>query len=45
MPVAAAVENTLLSYVNNGDGPIPNEIKLYSKEIDSERLNSASNAS
>ena len=37
MLVAAAVENTLLSYVNNS-GHIPNEIKLYSKEIDIERL-------
>ena len=38
MPIAAAIENTLLSSANIADGNVPDEIKLYSKEIDIERL-------
>ena len=40
MPVAAALERTLLQACNNRDSilDIPEEIKLYSKEIDVERL-------
>ena len=38
MPVAAAIENTLLNSANSGDGHISEEVKLYSKEIDIERL-------
>lgn len=36
MPIAAAIEKTLLNSANNGD--IPEEVKLYSKEIDIKRL-------
>ena len=36
--IAAAIENTLLCSANNADGHVPDEIKLYSKEIDIEHL-------
>ena len=38
MPVAVAVEQTLLNSANSGDDHIPEDLKMYSKDIDIECL-------
>ena len=38
MPIAVAIEKTLLNSANTGDSHISEEVKLYSKEINIERL-------